>query len=43
MIRLGLVLLLLMAGISVSLAQQAVEINGTKGQSDYLETDRGKI
>ena len=42
MIRSGLILLSIVS-ISVSFAQNAVEVNGIKGQSDYLETDWGKI
>lgn len=40
--KIGLTLLSI-AIFSVSLAQQEVEINGTKGQSNYLETEWGKI
>lgn len=40
--KLGLTLLFI-TSISVSLAQEEVEVNGIKGQSNYLETDWGKV
>ncbi|WP_420577826.1 alpha/beta fold hydrolase [Ekhidna sp.] len=40
--KLGLTLVFI-TSISVSLAQQEVEVNGIKGQSNYLETDWGKV